>query len=114
MAKKRAAKSSNGTSPTSVQLRIMIDVPDGTPSYYSNWIEVSHTKWDFCLTAAKMPARQNQTKMDQIVETKTLTLDADVQIIIPPTLLPGLIRALTSQKKTFEREMNIELKETEQ
>jgi hypothetical protein len=94
-----------------VGVTIAVDVPDGVPSYYVNWIEISHTKWDFCIIGATMPARHNQSKIAELKATRVLTLNADVQLIIPPTLLPGLISALTIQKEKFEKEMNMELKE---
>jgi hypothetical protein len=97
-----------------LQLRIGIEVPEGTPTYYANWIEVSHTKWDFCITAAAMPSRHNPSKMAEVMASKVLNLNAEVQIVISPTVLPALIRALTAQKEAFEQETKTELKEVGQ
>jgi hypothetical protein len=113
MARKRTA-TGNGKSADSLPVAVAIDVPEGTPSYYSNWIEVSNTKWDFCLTAALMPSRHNKAKIAEMQANRALTLTAEVQLIIPTTLLPGLIRALTMQKERFEKETKTELKEVEQ
>ena len=44
----------------------------------------------------------NRVDMCQIQNTGNLTLRADFQIVIPPTLVPGLIDALQKQLATHE------------
>ncbi len=98
--------------PTGVAVRVAIDVPDGTPAHYANYIEISHTKWDFALIAARLPAKHSAAKIVDMQATGILPLHADVTINFPPTLIAGLIRALTVQKEAYEKETKTELKET--
>jgi hypothetical protein len=98
--------------PGAIAVRIAVDVPDGTPAYYANFIEISHTKWDFSLIATKLPAKHGPAKLAEMQATGILALPADVTINFPPTLMAGLIRALTTQKEAYEKETKTELKET--
>jgi hypothetical protein len=93
------------------QARISIDVPEGTPGYYSNYIEIGHTKWDFSLIASRLPAKPSSAKIVEMQASGILNIPADVTISFPPHLMPGLIRALTTQKETFEKTTGIQLKE---
>jgi hypothetical protein len=43
--------------------------------------------------------------------TGVLGWPAEITINFPPTLIAGLIRALTAQKEAYEKETNIQLKE---
>jgi hypothetical protein len=111
-----SAKSNGKTAaallPESVAVRIAIEVLDGTPTYYANFIEIGHTKWDFSLIFAKLPPKPTAGKIAEMQATGTLALPAETAINFPPTLMMGLIRALTIQKEAYEKENKVELKET--
>ena len=91
--------------------KIIIDVAEGTPGYYSNYIEVSHTKWDFSLIVSRLPAKPSAAKIVEMQATGILQVQSDVTISFPPNLMPGLIRALTTQKERFEKLTKTELQE---
>lgn len=90
---------------------IAIEVSEGTPAYYANHIEIGQTKWDFMLISSRLPAKPSSARVVEMQNTGVLTIPADVTINFPAHLMPGLIRALTSQKETFEKQTGIELKE---
>ena len=49
-----------------------------------------------------MPTKLPPEKLEEAT-AGNLTLTCDVQILIPTTLIDGLIRALTTQKATYEQ-----------
>lgn len=109
-----AAKSNGKTAaeePAPRQARINIDVAEGTPAFYANYIEIGHTKWDFTLIASRVPAKPSTAKIVEMQSNGIFTIPADATINFPPNLMPGLIRALTIQKEAFEKATGIELKD---
>lgn len=98
--------------PAAVPIPIALEVTEGTPMYYANYIEVGRTKWDFCLIGARIPAKPNQSKLAEVQATGVFPVQADLAISIPPSIITGLIRALNAQKESYEKEHKIELKET--
>jgi len=40
-----------------------------------------------------------------------MVIEPEVQLIIPTTLVPGLIRALTAQKEVYEELYKVQIKE---
>jgi hypothetical protein len=104
------AKTAGGDIPTAVQVKVGLEVPDGTPSYYLNYIEINHSKWDFCLIGAKLPAKYSAAKIAEMQAGGVLALPAEVTINFPSTLIVGLIRALTIQKELYEKETKTELR----
>lgn len=116
---KRRARSRTGNGktaaghPTHVAVRIVVEVPDGTPSFYTNFIEVTHTKWDFSLIFAMLPPKPTMAKVAEMQATGVLSCPAEVTINFAPALMAGLIRALNMQKETYEKENGVELRETE-
>jgi hypothetical protein len=90
--------------PESLGVRaVVVEVPEGTPSVYANFMEVSNTPWDFSLILAKLPPKPNPSKIEEIKASGLLQLTAEITINFPPTLMAGLIRALTAQKELYEK-----------
>jgi hypothetical protein len=108
---KKAAKKQSLPEPTSIGVRAAVEVPEGTPSFYSNFIEVSNSPWDFSLIFAKLPAKPNASSLEEMKASGKLQLTAEITINFPPTLMAGLIRALTAQKELYEQMTGTELKE---
>lgn len=99
----------NGNDP--VPARIVCEVLDGTPSHYANFAEITHTKWDFSLIAARLPIKPTMAQVAEIQATGILALPAEVTISFAPHIIPGLIRALTIQKDAYEKDTGVELKD---
>jgi len=98
--------------PMKLAVRVVVEVQDGTPAFYSNFIEVSQTKWDFSLIFATLPPKPTAAKIAEMQATGVLACPAEATINFPPTLMAGLIRALNMQKELYEKENGVELKET--
>lgn len=95
-----------------IKMRIAMETGDGAAVFYVNYAEISQTKNDFCLTGGRVPARFGPSKVAEMKETGLLVVEGEVQLILPPTIIPGLIRALSSQKEKYEKTMGIEIKDT--
>jgi hypothetical protein len=94
-----------------IAVRMAVEVPDGLPRYYANFIEVSQSAWDFSLIFTTLPAKPSPSKMAEMQATGVLAWPAELVVNFPPTLIAGLIRALNIQKETYEKENGVELKE---
>lgn len=103
-AARKAAKQSGApderAQPVTVRVQLLHD-PDA-PMIYSNFFEVSHSPHDFLLLLARVPGKLpagSEPNKDGVTE---LPIEAQAQIVIPPTVIPGLIKALQSQQRLFE------------
>ena len=50
---------------------------------------------DFVLTMGRVPGRLSREMIEKAKTTGVVSFSADLQVIIPPTLVVGLIRALS-------------------
>jgi hypothetical protein len=96
------------------QVRIGLEPTDNVSVYYANYIEVANSIHDFSLFCSRVPAKLTTEKIEEINNIDELVLEPEVQIIIPTTLVPGLIRALTTQRENYERALNVKIDEIAQ
>jgi hypothetical protein len=75
-----------------------------TATHYVNHAEVTHTAHDFTLALARVPSRLPVAQISGPQSAAPLTLDAAVQLVVPPTLVPALIRVLSAQKEQYEKQ----------
>jgi hypothetical protein len=100
---KRAANPPQATPATTIA-RASLVTTDGTATFYVNNVEIGHSAYDFSVTCAKLPVKFPPAEMARIAETGEAVLEAVVQILLPTSLIPGLIKALTIQKEMYERQ----------
>jgi hypothetical protein len=81
---------------------ITTQIGDETFTYYANYAEIASVTHDFAILFARTPAKLPPDKIEE-ARTGNLTLACDVQIIVPITLIDGLIRALNTQKAIYEQ-----------
>src|SRR5665213_1743683 len=84
-----------------VSVRPDIRVSEATPQYYINVAEISNSAHDFVLMLARAPIKPDQSMIDAARKAGTVVIDADVLIMVAPTLVPQLIKALTSQMEKY-------------
>jgi len=94
-------------------VQVRLDVKSDTPSYYVNYIAVSHTAYDFTLSAAKMPSPPTQEQTELAKSGKQIPLEAVLQLVVPPLLIDGLIHALIDQKAKQEKTAAQQVKNNE-
>jgi hypothetical protein len=97
MAKKGSAKAATPTAPIPIRVSLQYD---GEP-IYANYAEVSSAQHEFQIAFALAPTKPTAEQLEQ-VSAGTVTLHALVQILLPPTIIPGLIKALITTKEQHE------------
>lgn len=102
--KKPSSMVTNGNKPTSPEpIKGSLIITDDTMAYYINFAEVGCSPNEFSIAAARIPTTLTPDKFEAAKKAGSLVFNADVQLIIPPTVIPGLIRALTMQKDNYEK-----------
>jgi hypothetical protein len=86
------------------QVRVAVDVPSDVATYYANHVEVSRTSHDFSITVARIPSQLQKDVKEAAIRSGVLHIEPLLQLVVPPTLIPGLIKALTIQQKNYEAE----------
>jgi hypothetical protein len=95
MARKGSAKAAK--QPAAASVKISLDYTNSEP-LYANFAEISSAQHEFQIAFALVPARPTT---DQIRDG-AVKLNPLVQIMLPPTLIPGLIKALITTKEQYE------------
>jgi hypothetical protein len=104
---KRPAKNQQ---PSEMAAQIRLEVRSDTPSYYVNFIAVSHTAYDFTLSALKVPSPLTQEQAEFVKRGEQIPVEPVLQLVIPPLLVDGLIKALTDQKERHEKTLAQQVK----
>jgi hypothetical protein len=92
-----------------IELKINLEVSDSSASYYSNYFEIAHTSNDFTIYGGRIPAKLTPQRLNTAKESGRLTIEADVEITFPATIMISLLRVLNTQKESFERNNSIKL-----
>jgi hypothetical protein len=93
--------------------QLRLDIKPDTLSYYVNYIAVSHTAYDFTLSAAKMPSPLSQEQLELAKSGQQVPLETVVQLVIPPLIVDGLMKALADQKAKHEKTLAQQVKNNE-
>jgi hypothetical protein len=101
---KKTKKSAIPEGPAAAQVRIVVDVSEDTPTYYANYVEATFGAHDCALSFVRVPAKLSAERIAELKEG-SLTVEASVQITLPPTLIPSLIHALTITKDHYEAQI---------
>jgi hypothetical protein len=88
--------------PKEIQIRIEIDAKPETPFYYVNYLAVSHTHYDFTISALKLPSQLSIEQKEYAKRQEPVPLEPTLQLIIPVNLVNGLIRALSTECQKYE------------
>jgi hypothetical protein len=95
------------------QAQVQLDIRPDTPSFYVNYITVSHTAYDFTLSATKIPSPFTPEQVEVAKNGKPILLEAMLQVVLPPLLVEGLIKALIDQKEKYEKTMSQQVRNNE-
>lgn len=94
-------------------VQIRLDIKPDTPSYYVNYVAVSHTPYDFTLSVTKIPSPPTPEQIEIIKTGNPIPLEAILQIVMPPLLIDGLIKALVDQQTKYEKTLAQQVKKNE-
>lgn len=89
---------------------IKLDISSDTPSYYVNYMAVGHTKHDFTISVARVPSFLTPDQEARVKKESIFSMEAALQLVVPPTLIKGLIEALTKQINKYEKETGQKVK----
>ena len=99
MAKSKAPK---GDQAVEIALRVVVEATIDTPTYYANHAEIAVNQHELALWFARLPTKPSRLELEEARETGELVVDPEFQILVPPTLLDGLIEALVASKEKYE------------
>jgi len=83
-------------------VRVVVDPTDDTPSYYVNYAEAAMAVHELALSFLRVPTKMGVARSEEIKTSGLIRMEPAVQVVFAPTLLPGLIRALTTIKGKYE------------
>jgi len=101
---KKAISKTASDKPKFAQVRIVLNEVADVPSYYVNYAEVSQGMHDFSIHVARMPSRFSPDVAAAAAKEGVLRIDPMLQLVVPPTIIPGLIKALELQKAMYEKQ----------
>lgn len=103
MAKKaRAVASATAIKSEILAVRPVVEATDSTIIEYVNFAEIAHSQHEFSILCVRVPTKPNAAAIGEAKKTGALELNATLQLLLPPTIIPGLIRALGIQKDAYE------------
>lgn len=89
---------------------ISIEPSEDTPVYYINHAEISHGPHDFCMSVTRIPSKFSASQLTEI-NSGTLALEPILQLVLPVTIMDGLISALQKQRMRYEERLKSGKKE---
>ena len=103
MARKKAQKR-KADAPQEVSVKVTPEVTENTASYYSNYVAATHSRYDFTLIFARLPSTFTlKPEQHEIVKSgRPLPVEADLQVVVAPQLIPALVDTLIKQKERYE------------
>jgi Protein of unknown function (DUF3467) len=100
--RKNGKSSGESTENKEVQIKIAIDVKPDTPFYYVNYLAVSHTPYDFSISALKLPSQLTSEQKQYAKRQQPVPMEPTLQLVIPVNLVKGLVRALNTECQKYE------------
>jgi|GEM_PF-2896222 len=85
---------------TQVQMKLIPSLPAKLGRIYSNYIEVSHSPWDFTIRFCDAPPGSD---VPRLRKGNKLEIPTIIEVIIPANLISGLINALTDQNEKYSK-----------
>jgi hypothetical protein len=95
---KKNANGKPGTQPVNLTL----DAKPDTHFYYVNYMSVVHGPYDFTISAIRIPTSFTQEQTESVKKGQTVSIEPAVQLVIPPRVARGLVRALQDQIQKFD------------
>lgn len=93
-----ARKTGTSINPKEIRVQLVPNINSKLGRVYSNFVQVSHSPWDFTLRFCDAPPGGDVPKLKKgdMVEIPTI-----VEVVIPVILMSGLIKALNVQNEKY-------------
>jgi hypothetical protein len=85
-----------------VNLKVVVEASLDTPTYYVNHAEIAVSQHEFAILFARLPTKPSRAEIVEATSSGELVVDPEFQILIPPTLLQGLIDALEKSRDQYD------------
>jgi Protein of unknown function (DUF3467) len=92
------------TKPEEIKVDIQADVRPDTPFYYVNFFSVTHSPYDFSISVLRAPSQLTEEQKQSARSGKPVLVEPSFQLVIPPRLIKGIIKALTEQCRRYEEQ----------
>ena len=102
MAKKRKIGKTDPTEPKEIPITVQVDAKPDTPFYYVNYLGVNHSPYDFTISALRLPSQLSPEQKVYARKKEPVPMEPTLQLVIPTTLIKGLINALSIQCQKYE------------
>ena len=99
---KRATRAKTAKEPDALAVRLVVDLPPDLPTYYANHVELAVNRHEIAMWVARLPTKPGRDQLALAEATGELVVEAEMQILLPPTILEGLIAALVATKTKYE------------
>jgi hypothetical protein len=88
---------------------IKIEVGPDTPAYYVNYMTVSHTPFDLVISVTRLPSPPSDEQIEIAKKGQPVPIDATLQLIVPPLVARGLVRALADQLQKYDKTLALQV-----
>lgn len=85
-----------------VNTKVQVVHPESLTAFYSNYVEVAHSEYEFSLSFSKLPSKLRPQQLLDVQAGQPLILEPQLLIDVPTRLVKGLIRALEAQVSKYE------------
>ncbi|MGO8816803.1 MAG: DUF3467 domain-containing protein [Terriglobia bacterium] len=99
MAKKKESK----TVPPTLNVTVRLEAKAETPFYYVNYVSVGHSAYDFIIGATRIPFPLPPEQQELAVKGQPVTLEPMLQLVVPPAVAKGLMKAISDQVGKYEQ-----------
>ena len=86
-----------------LSVRVVMAETEDAPLFYANYAEVAHSQHEIAILGVRVPAKFSEEQLSEVKSTGIVTLPTDFQIVMPPTVIPGLIDALKNQLVLYRK-----------
>ncbi len=84
-----------------VAAKIVLHPSEDTPQFYVNYAEIVASRNEFSIYGVRVPTKLPPDEVETIRKSEELHLEPDVQVIIPVTVIQGLIDALILERDLY-------------
>jgi hypothetical protein len=86
-----------------ITVKARVDVTESTPIVYINFAEVAHSRHEFSIICARTPTKPDFTVIELAKTSGVYPIEASTVLIVPPSLMRGMIRAMQTQMDKYEQ-----------
>jgi hypothetical protein len=102
MAKSKKSASQK-VKPETLTAKVALDFSVDYPTFHANHVDVAHGAYEFSIIFAEFSPRMRPEVREAAKTTGVLAVAPTAQVVLPPELIPGVIRALEAQLEKFQQ-----------